>query len=183
MEGLSPLPAMTEHPRLVPHIDRLRAIFRARMVHRPDHPILVALSGVTCDADQSEAIRLANEHAGRFPVFLCKALPSVLDPAAAARIDERIVSLEGTLGLLPWSCDGHSRLDPCAGAAMSERVPMSSASWSVSIESARSTRRAFGPINCSASPAWIARSPRWGRIPDPSSGFVRRDGRERRPGA
>jgi glycosyltransferase involved in cell wall biosynthesis len=121
MEGLGPLPAMTEHLRLRPHIDRLRAIFRARVNDRLGQRILVVLSGVTCDAEQSEAIGLANEHAGRCPVFLCNALPSVLDPSAASRIDERVILLEGTLGLLPWSCDGHPRLDPRAGAAMSRR--------------------------------------------------------------
>ena len=45
MEGLGPIRAMSEHPRLGPHIDRLRAISCTRVNHRQDNPILVVLSG------------------------------------------------------------------------------------------------------------------------------------------
>ena len=50
-------------------------------------------------------------------MFLCNAGPRELDPAVAARIDERIILLEGTLGLLPWSPDG----DPRPGAVATNR--------------------------------------------------------------
>ena len=56
-------------------------------------------------------IDLANELAGRSTVFLCNALPGVMDPLAIARIDERIVLLEGTLGILPWTWDGDPRVE------------------------------------------------------------------------
>jgi hypothetical protein len=36
-------------------------------------------------------------------------------------IDERIVPLEGTLGILPWSWDGDPRIEPEAREAMSGR--------------------------------------------------------------
>ena len=45
--GLGPHPAMTEHPRLAPHLDRLRNLFRARLPARQDVRVLIVLSGVT----------------------------------------------------------------------------------------------------------------------------------------
>ena len=117
--GLGPRTPVTERPRLRPYLDRLRIAFRARLRPGPDLSILVVVSGVTDDPEQRAAIRRANELAGRFRVFLCNALPGVLDPRAAARLDPRIVHLEGTLGILPWSWDGDPRLDASAQDAMS----------------------------------------------------------------
>jgi glycosyltransferase involved in cell wall biosynthesis len=121
MEGLGSLPAMTEHPRLTPHLDRLRAVFRERTAGRPEPRILFVVSGVTVEDEPLAAIQRANEQARRFPVFLCNALPGVLDPSVAATIDRRIILLEGTLGLRPWSADGDPHPDPRASAAMSPR--------------------------------------------------------------
>jgi glycosyltransferase involved in cell wall biosynthesis len=118
---LGPHPAMTEHPRLIPHIDRLRSVFRTRRRARQDVRILIVLSGLTRDAEQGNMIRLANELAGRCQVFLCNALPGVLDPFAVVGIDERIIPLEGTLGILPWSWDGDPRTEPEAREAVSSR--------------------------------------------------------------
>jgi hypothetical protein len=114
-------PAMTEHPRLVPHIEQLRSIARNRRQAREDARILIILSGVTGDAEPMAMIRLANELARRCRVFLCNALPGVLDPLALTGVDERIIPIEGTLGILPWSWDGDPRNDPDAGEALSDR--------------------------------------------------------------
>ena len=118
---LGPRPSMTEHPRLTPQMDRLRSIFGTRRQARQDVRILIVLSGVTRDAEHRDLIHLANDLAARFPVFLCNALPGVLDPLAVEGIDERIIPLEGTLGILPWSWDGDPRIDPEAREAMSSR--------------------------------------------------------------
>ena len=117
MQGVGSCPSMTEHPRLIPHLDRLRAAFRARIGPRRAHRILIVLSGVTDRPEHRETIRLANAMSRRSSVFLCNAGPRDLDPAAAARIDERIILLEGTLGLVPWSPDG----DPRPGAVATNR--------------------------------------------------------------
>ena len=109
MRGIDSHPPMTEHPRLASHLDRLRAAFRARVGERPDPRVLIVLSGVTDRPEHREIIRLANSLVDRCSVILCNAVPDVLDPAAAARIDERIVLLEGTLGRLPWSEVGGHR--------------------------------------------------------------------------
>jgi hypothetical protein len=121
MQGLDSRPVMTDHPLLGPHLDRLRAAFDARVGARQGDRILIVVSGVTDRPEYSATILLANALARRFPVFLCNALPGVLDPEAAGRVDERIVLLEGTLGLRPWSWDGDPRTDASEGEATSSR--------------------------------------------------------------
>jgi glycosyltransferase involved in cell wall biosynthesis len=117
MQGLDPQPSMMGHPRLRPHLDRLRAAFRARVGARREGGILFVLSGVTDRPEHQATIRRANALVRRIPVFLCNAWPRVLDPVAAARIDPRVILLEGTLGLLPWSGGG----DPSEAGSMSLR--------------------------------------------------------------
>ena len=112
---------MTEHPRLVSQLGRLRAAFLERVRATEDLRILLVTSGVGDEPGQRAMIDLANELAGRSTVFLCNALPGVMDPLAIARIDERIVLLEGTLGILPWTWDGDPRVDATATEAMSSR--------------------------------------------------------------
>jgi hypothetical protein len=111
MREPGPRTPMTEHPRLRTHIDRIRDLSRMRQRARKDEAILVVVSGVSHGPGPSEAVRLANALAGRFRVFLCNAMPGVLDPRAASRIDPRIVLLEGTLGIRPWSWTEGPRAD------------------------------------------------------------------------
>jgi glycosyltransferase involved in cell wall biosynthesis len=118
---LGPRPAMTENPRLASRLGRIRSAFRDREWAPRDVRVLLVVSGVGSGPGSAEMIGLANELVGRFQVFLCNALPGVLDPIAAARIDERIVLLEGTPGILPWTWDGDPRVDPTASEAMSGR--------------------------------------------------------------
>lgn len=96
---------LTGHPRLRGHIDRIRELTRARQPARVDRRILVVLSGLSNASECRAAIRQASELAGHYRVYLCNALPGVLDPRAAPRVDARIVLLEGTLGIRPWSWD------------------------------------------------------------------------------
>jgi hypothetical protein len=106
MQGLNSHHSMTDHPRLGSLLDRLRAAFRARVGAQGEVGILFVLSGVTDRPEHRATIRRVNALARRTPVFLCNARPQVLDPAAAVRIDPRVILLEGTLGLVPWSQDG-----------------------------------------------------------------------------
>jgi glycosyltransferase involved in cell wall biosynthesis len=101
-----PATPMTEDPRLRPHIDRIRELARSREPVGTDRPTLVVISGLPDTSEAAAAIRLANELVGRNGVFLCNALPHVLDPRVALRVDPRVVPLEGTLGIRPWSRDG-----------------------------------------------------------------------------
>ena len=118
---LGPRPSMTEHPRLSP-ADRSAALHLPDQAGRPagrphpDRPL-----GRDPGRGAGQLIHLANDLAARFPVFLCNALPGVLDPLAVEGIDERIVPLEGTLGILPWTWDGDPRIEPDAREAMSSR--------------------------------------------------------------
>jgi glycosyltransferase involved in cell wall biosynthesis len=113
--------AMTLHSHLKPHIDRIRALSRARQHARKDRRVLLVLSGVSDELESLAAIRRANALAGRFRVFLCNAMPGVLDPSAASRLDPRIVLLEGTLGIRPWSWDGEPRAGASTGEVPSNR--------------------------------------------------------------
>jgi hypothetical protein len=112
---------MTEHPRLRTHIDRIRDLSRTRQPAPEDRRILIVLSGVADEPEPRAAIGLANALAGRCRVFLCNALPGVLDPRAASRVDPRIVLIEGTLGIRPWSWEGEAGPDGGAGETTSSR--------------------------------------------------------------
>ena len=119
LQGIGARPSMADEPRLAEHLERLRAAFRGRLGVWHDAPILFVLSGVTDRPEHRASIRLARSLSRRVPVFLCNARPTVLDPGVAARIDERIILLEGTLGLVPWGPCGDSGI----GAGEAEATP------------------------------------------------------------
>lgn len=116
-----PRPAMTEHPRLAAAIGRLRAAFGERIDAVRDLRVLLVVSGLADEPPTHAMIELANGLAGRFPVFVANALPGVLDPWLVARIDGRVVWIEGTPGIQPWTWDGDPRVDPSAVEAISPR--------------------------------------------------------------
>ena len=103
MQGLQPHSSMTERPELIPHLNRIREILRSRLGSRTGPPVLVVVSGLFRGGASREAIHLANALADRSPVFLANALPGRLDPSAAVEVDDRVLPIEGSLGLLPWS--------------------------------------------------------------------------------
>jgi glycosyltransferase involved in cell wall biosynthesis len=113
---------MTAHPRLRPHIDRIRDLARTQQLALEDRRVLVVLSGVSDEPEPISAIRLANALARRFRVFLCNALPGVLDPRAVSRVDPRVVWLEGTLGIRPWSWDGEPHSEARASSRRAEVI-------------------------------------------------------------
>ncbi len=116
-----PRPAMTEHPGLAAAIGRLRAAFGERIDAVRDMRVLLVVSGLADEPSTRAMIDLANGLAGRFAVFVANALPGVLDPRTVARIDGRIVWIEGTPGIQPWTWDGDPRVDHSAVEAMSPR--------------------------------------------------------------
>ncbi|MHB1556755.1 MAG: glycosyltransferase family 2 protein [Isosphaeraceae bacterium] len=113
--------AMTEHPRLAAGIGRLRAVFGERIDAVRDMRVLLVVSGLADEPPTRAMIDLANGLAGRLPVFVANALPGVLDPRMVARFDGRVVWIEGTPGIQPWTWDGDPRVDPSAVEAMSPR--------------------------------------------------------------
>ncbi len=116
-----PRPAMTEHPPLAAAIGRLRAAFSERLDAVRDMRVLLIVSGLTDEPATRAMIELANGLAGRSSVFVANALPGVLDPRILARIDDRVVWIEGTPGIQPWTWDGDPRVDPSAVEALSPR--------------------------------------------------------------
>jgi glycosyltransferase involved in cell wall biosynthesis len=112
-------PALTDQAALEPLLERIRTTLRAR--HRPtyDLRVLMVLSGQERTAEQQAAVRLANALAGRFQVFLCTARPWMPKP----EVDERIIHLEGTLGMTFWAWDEVNCPDgSLSEAASSHRV-------------------------------------------------------------
>lgn len=116
-----PRPTMTEHPQLAAAIGRLRAAFSDRLDAVRDMRVLLVVSGLADEPPTRAMIDLANKLAGRSPVFVANALPGVLDPWIVAQIDGRVVWIEGTPGIQPWTWDGDPRVDPSAVEAMSPR--------------------------------------------------------------
>ena len=110
LEGLEPgRPALTGQPALVPLLERIEAIFTDRLPSTRDLRILFVLADGHRGSGRETAIALANTLSHRFRVFLCNARPWLLDPQTAALVDERVILLEGTLGMTPWARYGGHR--------------------------------------------------------------------------
>ena len=93
-------------------------------MHRETVPVFYSWSPTCKRAPQQiAAIRLANALADRCQVYLCNARPVILSPAVAARVDDRIILLEGTLGISSWTFgEGSARDGAAFEAALSSRV-------------------------------------------------------------
>ncbi len=110
-------PSLTTQPRLEALLERIRSALRARQQPPRDLRILMVLSGTDRPSSQEAAVRLANELAGAFHVFLCSARPWMREP----EVDERITRLEGTLGMTFWAWDRENRPDGTVTEAVSSR--------------------------------------------------------------
>ena len=102
-------PALTGQPQFVPLLERIEATFTSRLPAARDLRILMVLADIEGGPGREAAISLANAFARRFRVFLCNARPWLLDPEMAAHVDEKVVLLEGTLGMTPWAQYGGPR--------------------------------------------------------------------------
>jgi glycosyltransferase involved in cell wall biosynthesis len=96
-------PALAEHPELAQPLQRIRAVFQRRQVSADGPRILVVVDDMHETAARIASIRHANALASRGPVYLCNARPMMLSPAMAAQVDDRIVLLEGSLGVSAWT--------------------------------------------------------------------------------
>jgi len=96
-------PGLVHHPRLARSIERIRAAFDQRVSSPAGPRILMVIGDMDPEGGQEDVIRLANAMAEHHPVYLCSARPARFRAPEAARIDSRVVLIEGTLGHAPWS--------------------------------------------------------------------------------
>ena len=93
---------------------------RNAAAHASATRVLLVLDNLDIDSEIVSAIHLANALADDHIVFLCNAQPERCDPAMTALVDERVLLIEGTLGMPDWHLvrDG----DPWSNSARRSEV-------------------------------------------------------------
>ncbi|MGP0064337.1 MAG: glycosyltransferase family 2 protein [Isosphaeraceae bacterium] len=114
-------PALASQPKLEPSLGRIRSALRARREPARDLRVLIVLSGADQGRGQEAAIRLANDIAAYFHVFVCNARPWIMDLRTAAELEDRITLIEGTLGMTFWVGDRETRADGTLSEAVSRQ--------------------------------------------------------------
>lgn len=106
-------PTLTENPALQDILGQIRATFNQKAFgDRSSVPgILVILGDAEVGGGQIAGLRLANELAKNYRVFLCNAQPHLWDEEIIQSVDERVVLLEGSLSPAPWSHQKHQRIN------------------------------------------------------------------------
>ena len=96
-------PALTANPHLSGPLNRIRSrLDQGR--HAPSSlKIALVVSDMESTSDSLAAIDLVGALAREHTVFLCNAQPQRCEPNVVARVDKRVIFLEGTLGPSPWS--------------------------------------------------------------------------------
>jgi hypothetical protein len=85
-------------------VQRIHTAFQERLGSSRGPRVLMVVADLEASGRAEDAIRLANALVDRLPVFLCNASQSKLDPEIAARVEPRVVLIEGTLGETLWTC-------------------------------------------------------------------------------
>lgn len=98
-------PALSANPTVVNVLDRIRREFDTRLVDSGALRIVLVLGDLDATAENFALIGLANALSREHTVFLCNAQPYSLDERLVARMDERLIPLEGTLGPTSWSSE------------------------------------------------------------------------------
>jgi len=96
-------PAFTANPSLSGPLNRIRANLDQRRPSSSSLKILLVVTDLEAHAESAAIIQLTGALAGEHTVFLCNARPQSCAENMVARIDERVIFLEGTLGASPWS--------------------------------------------------------------------------------
>lgn len=98
-------PTLTKErrPAITGLLDRARAALHRRLDDHEGLKTLFILEKAGDDADGLASLHLINALARDHRVYLCVATPSAEAEALAERLDDRVVLIEGTLGVTPWS--------------------------------------------------------------------------------
>ena len=108
-------PVLTANPQVGGPLSRIRSRL-SQLRHAPSSlKILLVLNDMESTSDSLAAIDLARALADEYTVFLCNAQPQNCDPTMVARVDNRVIFLEGTLGPSPWSAVAEQSGRPEAG--------------------------------------------------------------------
>ena len=99
-------PSLSANVRLAAVIGRIRDEFASRLSDSKALRIVVVLGDLHATAETLAMIDLANSLVSEHTVFVCNAQPHLFDPGAGARLDFRVIPLEGTLGPAPWTAEG-----------------------------------------------------------------------------
>jgi glycosyltransferase involved in cell wall biosynthesis len=102
---------LTSQPETAHLLERIRSVFESRAASAGGLRILMVISDMQSGDSQSAIIRLANALVVDHQVYLCNARPTMLSAKLAASVNDRIVLLEGTLGVPPWTTRWRSYSD------------------------------------------------------------------------
>jgi len=96
-------PALTANPHVSGPLNRIRAKLNQGCYASSALKILLVVNDLEATGECAAIIRLAGALAGEHTIFLCNARPQDTDPDMVARLDKRVIFLEGTLGPTRWS--------------------------------------------------------------------------------
>lgn len=101
-------PPLTVEPRgaIAKSLDRLRNVFDERAGLGGELKILFIVDSLHRGADALSNVHLINALARDHRVFLCVVSPTAASEALADELDDRVLFVEGTLGVASWSTDG-----------------------------------------------------------------------------
>lgn len=98
-------PTLTKErrPAITALLDRARSALNRRLDDHEGLKTLFILDSDGGDLDEQASLNLINALARDHRVYLCVASPSAEAEALSKRLDDRVVLIEGTLGVTPWS--------------------------------------------------------------------------------
>jgi len=96
-------PAFTTNPGVSGPLNRIRANLDRRLHASSALRILLVANNLDATDESAAMIGLAGALSGEYTVFLSSARPQDSDPDMVARLDKRVILLEGTPGPTPWS--------------------------------------------------------------------------------
>ena len=103
-------PDFTANESLKPSLEVIKNLFNDRSsTSNLVNNILMVIGDAEVGGGQIAGIRLANELAKNYNVFLCNARPDLFNPELLKIIDERVVLIEGKLGKTIWSSAENSQ--------------------------------------------------------------------------
>jgi hypothetical protein len=109
-------PSFAANAHLWAVLCRIRKELETRLNDSAALRVVLVLGDLEATAETLAMIELANALAREHTVFVCNAQPSLCDEVASSRLDARVIPVEGTLGLAPWTAeddlDGAGSPDP-----------------------------------------------------------------------
>lgn len=98
-------PSLMNNVRAAGPLNKIRELMRRKLAAAGELRILLILDGPESELEAIATAHLANALASEHAVFVCCALPSHSAEGLRGLFDDRVVLLEGTFDVTPWSAD------------------------------------------------------------------------------